>query len=78
MIKPKTLIIGERYQTANGNTFCLELPYDPNTECFRRERDGQWHCGREFIEFRDGQTVLDLCAAPSPGTPGTPSGNQAQ
>ena len=78
MIKPEDLIVNSRYQTAGGNTFCLELPFDANRVCFRRERDGQWHYGREFIEFRDDQTVLDLCAAPSPGTPGTPSSNQAQ
>ncbi len=73
MIEPKNLIVGERYQTAGGNTFCLELPFDANRVCFRRERDDQWHYGREFIEFRDDQTVLDLCAAPSPGTPDTPT-----
>jgi hypothetical protein len=78
MIKPEDLIVNSRYQTAGGNTFCLELPFDANRVCFHRERDGQWHYGREFIEFRDGQTVLDLCAAPPPDTPGTPSSNQAQ
>ncbi len=78
MIEPENLIVGERYQTPGGNIYCLQVPYDPNTECFRREYVGAWHFGREFIEFRDDQTVLDLCAAPSPDTPDNPAKNQAQ
>ena len=77
MIQIEELVTGGRYQSAN-NTFTLEFPFDPNTECFRREYDGAWHLGREFIEFPKGRAALDLCAAPSPDTPDNPAKNQAQ
>lgn len=66
MIEPKNLIVGERYQTAGGNVFFLQIPYDPNIECFRREYDGAWHFGREFIEFCEGQTMINLCVLSAP------------
>ena len=77
MIQIEELVTGGRYQSAN-NTFTLEFPFDPNAECFRRESDNGLHFGREFIEFRKERAVLDLCAAPSPDTPGTPTKTPAQ
>ena len=66
MIEPKNLIVGERYQTLGGNIYCLQVPYDPNTECFRRESDNGLHFGREFIEFCEDQTMINLCDLSAP------------
>jgi len=47
------------YGVKTGNTFVLFCDYHPGSECFRRQ-DGQLHFGREFIEFENGECVLDI------------------
>ena len=49
----------KKYKGKTGNTYCLFRDYDPNVECFQRQ-DGQLHFGREFIEYCDGERVIDL------------------
>lgn len=58
MISPADLRTGSMYR-CRRNQFRLFREYDPNIECFQRH-DGSLHYGREFIEYRNGVTVLDL------------------
>lgn len=54
------LIVGQTYALKSGNRFELIDEYHPNKECFKRLHDGELHLGREFIEFRHGQRIIDL------------------
>jgi hypothetical protein len=58
----KDLRVNTTYKGKTGNTFILFRDYHPNTECFRRQ-DGQLHFGREFIEFENGERVLNITVA---------------
>ena len=59
MIKIESLEVGRKYIHTGGNTFDLFREFDMNKECFRRN-DGCLHFGREFVEFENGEPVLDL------------------
>lgn len=59
MMKEENLRINATYRGKTGNTFVLFREYHPNSECFQRQ-DGNLHFGREFIEFKNGERVIDL------------------
>ena len=58
-MKEEQLIVGRMYKVATGNIFTLFQKFHPNKECFQRQ-DGSLHFGREFVEFRDGERIIDL------------------
>ena len=58
-MKEDELRINATYKGKGTNTFTLFREYHPNETCFLRQ-DGSLHYGREFIEFRNGERVLDL------------------
>lgn len=64
MLKPEKLRVNARYKSKTGNTFILFREFEPNHECFSR-MNGTLHFGREFIEYRDGKTMIDLEEAQS-------------
>ena len=59
MTKPEALRVNARYRGRTGNIFVLFREFEANTECFCR-MNGSLHFGREFIEFRDGERIIDL------------------
>ena len=59
MLKPEKLRVNARYKGKTGNTFILFREFEPNSECFSR-MNGTLHFGREFIEFRNGEMMIDL------------------
>jgi len=59
IVRESELRIGAKYTVKGGNVLTLFREYSPNIECFQRQ-DGSLHYGREFIEFHDGERVLDL------------------
>lgn len=58
-MKEEELVVGKQYRGKTGNTFVMFRDYDPNAECFRRQ-DGYIHFGREFIQYHNGERVIDL------------------
>jgi len=58
-MKESDLQINATYKGKTGNTFVLFRRYHPNHECFKRQ-DGNLHFGREFIEFKNGERIIDL------------------
>jgi len=58
-MREEDLQVNAKYCGKTGNTFTLFREYQPNTECFQRQ-DGSLHFGREFIEFRNGERIIDL------------------
>ena len=58
-MKESNLELYQRYVGKTGNHFVLFKPYHPNKKCFIRG-DGERHFGREFIEFRNGERIIDL------------------
>ena len=59
MLREYQLKVGNKYKVKTGNEFVLFRDYHPNSECFKRQ-DGMLHFGREFVEFKDGERVLDI------------------
>ena len=61
-MKEDQLKVNATYKGKTGNTFLLFREYHPNQECFKRQ-DGNLHFGREFIEFENGERIIDLIEA---------------
>jgi len=58
-MEEQDLRINTKYIGKTGNIFVLFHRFHPNIECFRRH-DNNLHFGREFIEFKDGNRIIDL------------------
>ncbi len=59
MIKIEDLKVNTTYKGKTGKTFILFKPFGLNVECFYC-KEGSYHFGREFIEYRNGKAVLDI------------------
>lgn len=54
------LVKGERYKIPNcDNIFVFGGRYGNNILCFTRQ-DGMRFCGREFIEYKNGEQYLNI------------------
>lgn len=62
-MKESNLRTGATYRGKTGNLFVLFRTFHPSLECFQRQ-DGQLHFGREFIEFENGEQIIDLVESP--------------
>jgi len=61
VIKEGSLVVENYYKIpSTGIAFVLEKKYHPNRKCFMRITDKHMFFGREFIEYRDGQRLINL------------------